>query len=132
MNEEVTMSNESTADQATSKAIALPSSVEGFLALRSKPPATTLHDQVEQLYLSLYESEKFRQLRAAVYREQAVEGDLRDDDARSAIMIRDEAIRVKNAMVANEKLAVIRRSINVVEGRYHATRNQRRGAPDSK
>ena len=105
--------------------LALPSSVDQFLALRKKPQKATLHDQVEQLYLSLYPNDEFRKLREPVYREQSVEGDLRDDDVRAAMMIREEAKKKGNLMVMKEKLAVIRRSILVVETRYNASRRQR-------
>lgn len=105
--------------------LALPMTVDGFIAQRKQPQKATLHDQVEHLYLAMYQNEEFRKLREPVYREQSVEGDLRDDDARAAMMIRDEAKRKGDLMVAREKLAVIRRSILVVETRYNATRRQR-------
>jgi len=105
--------------------LALPMSVEGLMAQRKKPQKATLHDRVESLYLGLFANEEFRRLREPVYREQSVEGDLRDDDARAAMMIRDEAKRKGDLMVAKEKLATIRRSILVVETRYNATRRQR-------
>ena len=105
--------------------LALPQTVDGFIAQRKQPQKATLHDQVEHLYLSMYQNEEFRKLREPVYREQSVEGDLRDDDARAAMMIRDEAKRKGDLMMAREKLTVIRRSILVVETRYNATRRQR-------
>jgi hypothetical protein len=105
--------------------LALPMSVEGLMAQRKKPQKATLHDRVESLYLGLFQNEEFRRLREPVYREQSVEGDLRDDDARAAMMIRAEALRKGEHMVAKEKLATIRRSILVVETRYNATRRQR-------
>lgn len=120
---------EETAEAATSQErrtyLALPQSVDGLIAQRKKPQKATLHDQVENLYLGLYQNDEFRRLREPVYREQSVEGDLRDDDARAAMMIRDEAKKKGNHMVAKEKLAVIRRSILVVETRYNASRRQR-------
>jgi hypothetical protein len=118
-----TAETETNQDQRTY--LALPPSVEGFLAQRKSPSKPTIHDQVEQLYLALYPNDEFRKLREPVYREQAVEGDLRDDDARAAMMIRDEAKKKGMRLVAVEKLAVIRRSILVVETRYNATRRQR-------
>lgn len=114
-----------TPEAETRTYLALPSTVDGLMAQRKKPQRATLHDQVEGLYLSLYTNEEFRKLREPVYREQAIEGDLRDDDTRAAMMIRDEAKRKGNLMVAKEKLAVIRRSVMVVETRYNATRRQR-------
>lgn len=105
--------------------LALPQTIDGLMAQRKKPQKATLHDQVESIYLGLFQNEEFRKLREPVYREQSVEGDLRDDDSRSAMMIRDEAKRKGNLMVAREKLAVIRHSILVVETRYNATRKQR-------
>lgn len=120
---------EETAEAATSQErrtyLALPQSVDGLIAQRKKPQKATLHDQVENLYLGLYQNDEFRRLREPVYREQSVEGDLRDDDARAAMMIRDEAKKKGNHMVAKEKLSVIRRSILVVETRYNASRRQR-------
>lgn len=113
----------SDADQRTY--LALPMSVEGLMAQRKKPQKATLHDRVESLYLGLFANEEFRRLREPVYREQSVEGHLLDDDVRAAMMIRDEAKRKGDLMVAKEKLATIRRSILVVETRYNATRRQR-------
>jgi len=112
--------------------LALPQSIEGLLAQRQKPQRATIHDQVEQIYLALYSNEEFRRLREPVYREQAVEGDLRDDDTRAAMMIREEAKRKGNLMIAKEKLAVLRRSILVVETRYNASRRQRSALSDPK
>ena len=110
--------------------LALPQTKEGLFAQRKKPAKVALHDRVEQLYLDLYENPDFRALREPVYREQAVEGDLRDDDTCAAQMIRNEAKRVGDLMVAKEKLAVIRRSMMVVETRYNATRRQRLAASE--
>ena len=111
--------------------LAVPPSVEGLMAQRKTPQKATLHDQCEQLFLSLWTNEEFRRLREPVYREQAVEGDLRDDDTRAAMMLRDEAKRKGNLMVAKEKLAVLRHSIYVVERRYNVTRSQRLALSES-
>lgn len=112
-------------DEETRTYLALPATKEGLLAMRKKPQKAALHDRVESIYLALYENEEFRRLREPVYREQSIEGDLRDDDVCAARMVRDEAKRNGDLMVAKEKLAVIRRSIMVVEKRYNATRRQR-------
>ena len=91
MNDNTTTLEEA-AEAATSQErrtyLALPQSVDGLIAQRKKPQKATLHDQVENLYLGLYQNDEFRRLREPVYREQSVEGDLRDDDARAAMMIR--------------------------------------------
>lgn len=105
--------------------LALPPTVEGLLAQRSKPQGVSIHDRVEGLYLGLYANEDFRRLREPVYEEQSMEGRLIDDDVRAAMMLRDEAKKKGDLMVAKEKLATIRRSIAVVERRYNATRKQR-------
>lgn len=105
--------------------LALPRDVKGLLEQRKSPQKATLNDQVETLYIALYENQEFIKLREPVYREQAVEGDLRDDDTRAAMMIRDEAKRKGNLMVAKEKLAVLRHAMFVVERRYNVSRTQR-------
>lgn len=94
--------------------------------MRRSQSKTNLHDEVERLYLVLFDDPEFRCLRDAVYREQCVEGNFIDDDVASASMIRELAKRENNITVTREKLAVIRRSIGVVEKRYEATREQRR------
>lgn len=130
MNENtVTLEEAAAAEMSTSQEqrtyLALPQTVADLIDQRKKPKKATLHDQVEGLYLGLYSNDEFRKLREPVYREQSIEGDLRDDDARAAMMIRDEAKKKGNLMVMREKLAVIRRSILVVESRYNTSRRQR-------
>jgi len=104
----------------------LPGTVSKFLEMRRNQSKTNVHDEVERMYLVLFDDPEFRGLRDAVYREQCVEGNFIDDDVASAQMIRDMAKRENNATITREKLAVIRHSIGVVERRYEATREQRR------
>ena len=123
------MSQVSEAQVQNVKSIApssLPTKVNKFLEMRKSNSQRSLHDEVESLYLSLYEDETFRALRDAVYQEQSAEGRFIDDDVASAAMIRDAAKRKGIAVITREKLSVIRHSIGVVERRYNATRKQRR------
>lgn len=110
---------------STSTYLALPDTVEGLLAQRKKPQKATLADQVERCYLSLFSNKEFRKLREAVDRENTVEGSFIDDDVRSAEMIREEAKRQGDTLLAREKLSVLRRAIWIVERRYNATRTFR-------
>ena len=108
----------------------LPKTVAKFMEMRRNQSTRSLHDEVERLYLVLYETEDFRNLREAVYREQCVEGNFIDDDVASAQMIRDLAKRENIVVITREKLSVIRHSIGVVERRYEASREQRRKAAE--
>ena len=124
---EQTNPNETSNEMVEERAyLALPPTVEGLLAQRNKPQRATLHDRVEAHYLNLYVSQEFRQLRDPLYKEQSIEGDLRDDDTRAAMMIREEAKHKGDVMVSEEKLAVLRHCMLVVERRYNVTRTQRR------
>lgn len=95
------------------------------MAQRKSPLKATLHDQVEALYLLCFENPDFVKLREPLFREQTVEGSFVDDDVRAAEMIRDKAREQNLPTVMNEKLSIIRKSIQIVERRYNTARQQR-------
>lgn len=87
----------------------------------------TLNDEVEALHRPLVgESPEYRRLLRAVYDEQAVEGSLAADNLEAARMIREKAKTIDGNEVADEKLATIAKSLNIVLRRYHSSRRERR------
>jgi hypothetical protein len=87
----------------------------------------TLNDMVEDIHRVLVnEDEKYRAYLRAVYDAHAIEGSLAADNVLAAMIIRDKAKDMNVTDVANEKLAIINLSLNVVLRRYHASRKQRR------
>lgn len=86
----------------------------------------TINDEVESLFLPLYESNSdFRELLEAVYDSEAVEGSLRADDYDAATVLRNQAPAGSRVAQANKE--TIRRALNVVLRRYNISRNERRG-----
>jgi len=124
----MTFETESTAEVETSssKAIALPKTVAQLIEQKKGKRQATLNDQVDQLHVLLWENQKYQAFLDAVYKEQAVEGDLKLDDAEAARMIRDEAKKQGNTYVAGQKLATIVNALNVVLRRYCISRRERR------
>jgi len=86
----------------------------------------TLNDLVEDIHRELVSDDKYRLYLRAVYDAHAVEGSLAADNVLAAMMIRKKADERGISEVADEKLAVINMSLNVVLRRYHASRKQRR------
>lgn len=104
----------------------LPATVQDLLELRKNKSLRTLNDQVEELYLMLFNDPEFTSYTEAVYDEQAVEGSLAIDNAKAAEMLRDKAREVGNEYVSKQKLASLIKSMNVVQRRYGISRNERR------
>jgi hypothetical protein len=86
------------------KTMPLPAKISDFIAQRKGDLQRTLNDQVEEVHLALYQDDSYRQLLAAVYDEQAVEGSLAADNVMAAMRIRKWASDKENP-VAREKLA---------------------------
>jgi hypothetical protein len=105
----------------------LPANVQDLLARRKVKNNRTLNDEVETIYLMLYDDPKFLSFNEAVYDELAIEGSVFIDGVKAAEMIRDKAVEVGNQMVINAKLAAIVRAVGVVQRRYDGVaRNDRR------
>lgn len=87
----------------------------------------TLNDLVEDIHRVLTnENAKYRGYLRAVYDAHAVEGSLAADNILAAMMIREKAKAIGSTEVAEEKLAIINLSLNVVLRRYNKSRKQRR------
>jgi transcriptional regulator of acetoin/glycerol metabolism len=108
------------------KAIALPKTVADLLDQRKGNRARTLNDDVEAIHLSLWEVPEYQRLLDAVTSEDAVEGSLTIDDAKAAEMIRTEAAKKGNRLVASKKLGTIVQALHVVMRRYGISRKERR------
>ena len=70
----------------------LPENASEFLAHRKLKGRRTLNDQVEDVHIALYDSDKgYTDFLYAVYDEQAVEGSLAADNFKAAELIREKA-----------------------------------------
>ncbi|MCB1773569.1 MAG: hypothetical protein KDI88_08120 [Gammaproteobacteria bacterium] len=123
-NAETNVANAS--DPKHGSVIALPPTVSDLIEQRKSKTKKTLHDQVEDLHLSLWENAAYQALLDAVYPEQAIEGSLFADDFEAARMIREAAKKKGNAYVAGQKLETLRKSLSVVLRRYGISRKERR------
>lgn len=108
----------------------LPTTYEGFLALRQGKVVFTLNDHTEAIIKSIYKdpalAERFQRLMYATHDEQALEGSLGTDNTLAAMMIRDKAVDIDNKEVSEQKLATLVKSMNIVMRRYQTSRKQRR------
>lgn len=105
---------------------ALPETVADLLAHRKSMQARSLNDDVDDIFLRLWENPQFRALFAAVHPSQTVEGSFPSDDHVAAEMIREYAREHHFAIASTAKLAGIIFSLHVVCRRYEQSRNQRR------
>jgi hypothetical protein len=103
----------------------LPKTLDEFIGLRRKPAAMTIIDRVEPIVWALYDDPKFKALTSPLFREQTVEGDFAMDDSEICRMIRAEAVRRDDKVLAQEKLASIKHAFNVVLRRYNMSRKDR-------
>ena len=105
----------------------LPETAGEFLAHRKLKGRRTLNDQVEDVHIALYDSDKgYTAFLYAVYDEQAVEGSLAADNFKAAELIRDKAKKMNNDELASQKLATIVKTLGVVLRRYGFSRKERR------
>jgi hypothetical protein len=105
----------------------LPETAGEFLAHRKLKGRRTLNDQVEDVHLALYDSDKaYRDYLYAVYDEQAVEGSLAADNFKAAELIRERAKKMNYEELAGQKLATITKALGVVLRRYGFSRKERR------
>lgn len=103
----------------------LPKTLDEFIGLRRKPASITIIDRVEPLVWALYDDPKFKALVTPLFREQTVEGDFAMDESEICRMIRAEAVRRDDLVLAKEKLASIKHAFNVVLRRYNMSRKER-------
>ena len=118
--------DETVSEFSQSTAMALPKTVKALMEQKKSKMTSTLNDQVDTVHLSLWEKPEYQRYLDAVYKEQAIEGDLFCDDIEASRLIREEARRQGNAYVASQKLATIRRALMVVLRRYQISRTERR------
>ena len=125
------MSTEGNGKELRPEPAKLPDTVSGALAHRKLKQRPTLNDEVESLMLLVWEDDQFQSYLDAVYDSQAIEGSLAIDNVKLAELIRDKAKAIGNR-VAQEKLATIVKSLNVVLRRYGFSRKERRDVVSGK
>lgn len=104
----------------------LPATVADLLAHRKSMHKKSLNDEVDDIFLRLWENPKFRELFEAIHPSQTVEGSFATDDTMAAEMVRKYATEHHMPTTANTKLAAIIFSLHVVSRRFDQGRNQRR------
>lgn len=104
----------------------MPATVDELAKLRKLKQKRTLTDQVEDLFLALYENPDFQRYNEAVVSTQAVTGHLNLDDGKLAEMIIDLAKHRGMDEVARQKQWTIVQILKVVERRYGLSRAERR------
>ena len=107
------------------KQITIPATVADLMDQRRNPRNVSIIDRVETIILSIYEDPKVQKFITPIYREQTVEGNFALDDGQLALLVREEARRRADPILANEKLAVIVKALNSVLRRYHLSRSER-------
>jgi hypothetical protein len=104
----------------------VPATVQELMAQRYRPRAPTLNQEVEAIFIKLWEDESFRALMSAVTNEESVEGLCRDDDVMASLLVRDFAKAHDIETVQGRKLSVIAASLRLVADRYGLSRRKRR------
>jgi hypothetical protein len=110
----------------------LPTNIVDLEAQRIVKKKMTLTDEVEQVYLKLYNDDEFRKYREGLDRDETVEGSIYADDTVAAQMIRKEGIELGLPMLSDTHtahLTAIGNSLRVAERRVNAARSQRKKAP---
>jgi len=104
----------------------LPATVADLLAHRKSGQKKSLNDEVDDIFLRLWETQKFRDLFEAIHPSQTIEGSFACDDNAAANMVRQYAAEHHMPTTANTKIAAIIFSLHVVSRRFDQSRNQRR------
>jgi hypothetical protein len=115
-----------------------PGNKDALVANRIKPRRPVLNDQVETLYLELYDNPRFQRLTAAVDDESAVEGNMAVDSSFAAQMIRELALKKKEEEPGSDRFDLaatlpawtVAKSLNRIQGWYNDSRKQRRTMRD--
>ena len=105
---------------------ALPETVADLLSHRKSMQARSLNDEVDDIFLRLWEQPQFRALFAAIHTSQTIEGSFSADDHVAAEMIRKYANEHHFPIASTTQLAAIIFSLHVVCRRYGQSRNERR------
>jgi hypothetical protein len=104
---------------------ALPATVTDLMAQRVVNSQPKLIDEVDTVYLALYDDPKFRALRGADDPDQTVEGDPVDDEVCAAGMVRAKGTEMGMSLIKTADLHNIRLKLRGAERRYNASRNKR-------
>lgn len=91
---------------------------KNLISIPTLKAQTKLIDEVESVMLSLFENEEFRALLTATNDEAAVEGSTDIDDVMASKMIRDQAAKIGNALVAMQNLNIIKKKFRAATRRY--------------
>src|SRR3954453_19755423 len=89
----------------------VPAKVEALKAQRYRPQQPTLNQEVERIFLKLWEGEGFRDLMSAYSDEEAVEGARTADDHVATMQVREYARAHNVETVKTRKLTVVTRSL---------------------
>lgn len=104
----------------------LPSTVQELLAQRNIARARSLNDEVEDIFVKLWPEPEFKQYITPIWRRDAVEGNLIDDDVFAAQMIREYATDKGYPLAEAATSADLRKALDVVRRRYQVSRTQQR------
>lgn len=104
----------------------LPATVADLMAHRKSMRTRSLNDEVDDIFLRLWEEPTFRRLFFALHPADTIEGSFDTDDQLAAEMIREYAKEHHFPVASNSKLAAIIYSLHIVLRRYEQSRNQRR------
>jgi hypothetical protein len=105
----------------------VPNTVVDLMNQRVSLRARTLNDDVEDIFLKLWEEEEFKSYFVPIWREETVEGSFVDDEVCAAKMVRDFAKKNNAPLARNANLASLRHSLRVVARRYGLSRKERQG-----
>jgi hypothetical protein len=108
----------------------LPASVTDLLAQRIGTPKVKLIDEVDQVFVILFEDSDFRALRGLEDPDTTVHGSTIADDIVAAQMIKEKGEDMRLPLIMAANLTVIATKLRGAERRYNASRNQRRNAPE--
>jgi hypothetical protein len=104
---------------------AVPQTVADLLARRSaRIKARSLHDDVEECHLKLWDNPDYRRFFFNIHSSQTVEGSFISDEHEAARMVRDCAVANDKPIAASAKLAAIVFSLRWVCKKYSMTRRQ--------
>ena len=108
------------------RTLPLPADTRALLAQRKHGLLRNLNDEVEPIFVGLFEEPGFQRYLNAVYDEQAIEGSLATDNVMAAELIRNAAQEAGNGFVADQKLHTLVKAMNIVKRRLQVHPMQRR------
>ena len=104
----------------------LPKTVQALVAQRKVARTRKLKDEVEDVFLKLWLEPDFERYIRPIWRKDAVEGSLIDDDVYAAQMIREYATGKGYPLAENATSADLRKALDAVKRLYHVSRNEQR------